>query len=264
MPEEEEWAAYLYPGTDILRNKLDLRDERALEAERFLARRRADQVRAGLIEIPRTYDLSHYLAIHKALFQDVWDWAGEIRTVTTAKKVDEREQARWFIGPKQIEAGAAGLTEHIQGIAWAELDREGFVEAIADTATWLNFLHPSREGNGRASRIFLEHVAEKSKFQLDFDAVEQREWNEASRDSIKPGRGPHPGGPLVMRSMWQVFDRIVVERDVTAPGGPASHAASVARAGNPLSPRAAVTARQQPQRRAGPRDAPEPPRELDR
>ncbi len=77
---------YVYPGTDVLRNKPGLRDEgawRTFEYER--SARRATQ----LVEkpIPGKFDLDHLKAIHKHLFQHVYEWAGEIRTVNIRKDV---------------------------------------------------------------------------------------------------------------------------------------------------------------------------------
>lgn len=72
---------YLYPGTTVLRNKLGLRDAAVLDrAERNLVRLRH---REG---VPRgAFDLEHLRAIHRHLFQDLYDWAGELRTVEVAK-----------------------------------------------------------------------------------------------------------------------------------------------------------------------------------
>ncbi|MDP5227955.1 MULTISPECIES: hypothetical protein [Arthrobacter] len=75
---------YCYPGTEVLINKLGLRDPRnALEIERefSLLRRRElalDPVDAG-------FGLAHLQGIHRRLYQDVWDWAGLLRTVEISK-----------------------------------------------------------------------------------------------------------------------------------------------------------------------------------
>jgi cell filamentation protein len=72
---------YCYPGTRVLRNRYGLTDpdeldriERQLVADRF-----AEGAPAG------SFDLAHLRAIHCHLFQDVYDWAGDIRTLEIAK-----------------------------------------------------------------------------------------------------------------------------------------------------------------------------------
>lgn len=212
MAEEAEWNAYLYPGSDILRNKLDIRDERLWEAERFLARRRAEQLRLGRIAIPRTLDGEHLKAIHSWLAQDVYDWHGQYRNVTIGKRLDPGEPPRWFISPTAIEPWLAGVSEIANSVQWATLDRAEIVERAAELQTYVNFAHPFREMNGRTARIFLEHVVEPSAFRLDFAKATADQWNEAARDSIHPGLARPSQGPLQFEPMQQLFSAIVVDR----------------------------------------------------
>src|SRR4051794_31661988 len=67
---------YCYPGTTVLENKLDLRDADELaDFEAEVSDARADEESPG-----GKLDFEHFKAIHRHLFQDVYDWAGEIRT----------------------------------------------------------------------------------------------------------------------------------------------------------------------------------------
>jgi len=68
---------YLYPGTDVLRNKEDIRDAGELEAFERLAT--ANRMETLPHNVPVTVE--GYREIHRYIFQDVFDWAGEIRTV---------------------------------------------------------------------------------------------------------------------------------------------------------------------------------------
>lgn len=72
---------YAYPGTTVLKNILDLRDPDTLEAfEVEISTLRAEE------PLPEgTFDAAHYCAVHHHLFQDVYDWAGQYRTVRTSK-----------------------------------------------------------------------------------------------------------------------------------------------------------------------------------
>ncbi len=76
---------YLYPGTNCLRNRLGIRDPREL------ARIEAEQtsVRIAQLELtglPGTYDLAHLRAFHRRIFGDIYEWAGELRTVAIASR----------------------------------------------------------------------------------------------------------------------------------------------------------------------------------
>jgi cell filamentation protein len=72
---------YLYPGTDVLRNKLEITSAEELDAQerRFVTARSMQGVPKG------SFDLDHLRAIHRHLFQDIYDWAGKLRTVEISK-----------------------------------------------------------------------------------------------------------------------------------------------------------------------------------
>src|SRR5437016_13615851 len=75
---------YLYPGTTVLRNLRGLTDPRELEA--FEARSTHRRL-VELIESPLSgrFDIAHLKAIHRYIFQDVFEWAGQFRTVDISK-----------------------------------------------------------------------------------------------------------------------------------------------------------------------------------
>ena len=92
MPEDP----YADPATGVLRNKLGLSTAGELEAaEREITH-------AALIflkesPVPPSYDLGHLCAIHRRIFGDIYDWAGQLRTVAIAK-------GSWFCLPQYIES----------------------------------------------------------------------------------------------------------------------------------------------------------------
>mgnify|MGYP000988654553 CR=1 FL=1 len=78
-------SANCYPGTSVLVNKFDIRNEAKLnEVETVLVSAR----NAEWLNRPRTdgFDFTHYKAIHHFLFSDLYDWAGQVRTVNISKK----------------------------------------------------------------------------------------------------------------------------------------------------------------------------------
>ena len=94
---------YVYPGTTILRNKLGIRDAGQLEAfERHVVpQRMAEGLPTG------DFDLAHLQAIHRHLFQDVYDWAGEVRTVELNKGGHQ------FMFRQYIQTGMADVHQRI-------------------------------------------------------------------------------------------------------------------------------------------------------
>ena len=71
---------YCYPGTDVLRNKAEITDANELDAyEGELSTLRSIEILEN--PIVGQFDLAHLQRIHLALFQDVYEWAGKIRTV---------------------------------------------------------------------------------------------------------------------------------------------------------------------------------------
>lgn len=82
--DDEQDAKYCYPGTNVLKNKLDIRDLDTLhEAERdYSAVRQAELVGQG---VTGDFSFKHLCSIHKHLFSDVYSWAGKTRTVDISK-----------------------------------------------------------------------------------------------------------------------------------------------------------------------------------
>ncbi len=126
------------------------------------------------IKIPQQIDFKSLLFIHKHLFQDVYDWAGMIRTVDISKGGTR------FANCQRIEPEAEKLMEQMdKENGLAGLPKNKFCERIAHYFSEMNVLHPFREGNGRATRLFFSWVAANAGYQLDFDKVSKADWNEA-------------------------------------------------------------------------------------
>ena len=84
----DTWESYFYPPPDegTLRNLFDERDPVVLTRLEYVeTARRQRELLAGQVAIPKTYDADHVRAIHRHLFQDVYAWAGEFRSVNISK-----------------------------------------------------------------------------------------------------------------------------------------------------------------------------------
>ena len=166
---------YCYPPDYIvLRNRLDIRDAPALEvAERQLvAQRLLEPVPTG------DFDLAHLKAIHHHLFQDIYTWAGEIRTVEIAKG-DSRFQPRRFIA-----AGMADIHRRIVAVGYFRgSGPDGFAEGAGPVLGDLNHVHPFREGNGRTQLQYLKQLVAHAGYAIDLTRIERGARLDASRRS---------------------------------------------------------------------------------
>ena len=163
---------YCYPGTSTLKNKLAIHDESLLsEAERDLT-----FVAAATIEFSEPpYNLDYLCNIHRILFADLYDWAGELRQVDITKG-----QTR-FCNVSFIYNQAEKLLAQLANENYlVDLEYCIFVEKLAEYYCDLNMIHPFREGNGRAQRIFFEHLIINAGFEIEFDAVSVDDWIEAN------------------------------------------------------------------------------------
>jgi len=210
---QEAWEAYFYPetfdraaGRGVLRNLFDERDPEVLALLEYASTTdRQAELMGGLVDVPRTYDAAHLRAIHRYLFQDVYEWAGEYRTVNIFKGTP-----RGFadVTTGEVDRYLGDVHALVTKTRWGQLDREGFAQRAAAVFAYVNQAHPFREGNGRASKVFMEHVAELSRFTFAYDRVSPAQWNEASKWSGPDllAYEPHPG------ELVPVFRAIAVER----------------------------------------------------
>jgi cell filamentation protein len=172
------WKSYFWPPPHdtVLKNKFEERHGEVLKALEYSATAaRQVHLESRKISILHTYDGMHLKAIHGYLFQDVYEWAGEYRTVPLAKG-----SPVGFAEPDQIDRYLDDAQSIIGSTAWGRLDRKGFSKAAAEVFAYINQAHPFREGNGRTAKIFMEHVAEQSLFTLDYARVTPQVWNQAS------------------------------------------------------------------------------------
>lgn len=165
-----------YPDTTVLRNRLGLTDDNALhEAERTLS-----EIAAGTIDFDLPpYDLPYLQQIHRTLFADVYEWAGELRTLDISKG------STHFCNVTRIEAEAAKLFKRLAAANWYEgMTRQQLVSAVAEFYGDLNMIHPFREGNGRAQRILFDHIIVNAGYEISWWAVQENEWIQANIDAV--------------------------------------------------------------------------------
>ncbi|EPM50663.1 putative adenosine monophosphate-protein transferase Fic [Pseudomonas syringae] len=182
---------YCYPASSVLRNRLNIQDMDDLEAaEREIT---ASTVTRVHYTAP-PYSLENMKQLHRQLFSDLYEWAGEIRTVDISKGGTR------FCTCARIEAEALKIFTKLQEVDWLrKQDKDSFCGLLAEYYCELNMIHPFREGNGRVQRIFFEHLALSAGYELDWENISQEEWIQANIDGVDVNYGP----------MKKIFNRIV-------------------------------------------------------
>ncbi|MBP5122887.1 putative adenosine monophosphate-protein transferase Fic [Pseudomonas protegens] len=157
-----------YPNSAVLRNKLGIRNDLSLStAEQLFSTLAAESLEFS----PPPYDLNYLKSIHLTLFADLYDWAGELRTVGISKQ-DTR-----FCQPAYMEKEAGKIFKIMAAANWFDgMQRTELIAAVAQAYSELNVVHPFRDGNGRAQRILFEHLIMNAGFEISWWGIESDEW----------------------------------------------------------------------------------------
>ncbi len=167
------------PNTDVLQNKPGIRDGEALRTfEHEAAKIRTDELRENPIK--GKFDLKHLQDIHKHIFQDVYGWAGEVRSVNISKGGTAFARSEFIESEGKRIARDIAKDDFLRG-----MDKPAFVDRLAYHYAELNALHPFREGNGRSTREFIGQLSREAGYEFDQTRIDNKDrWNEAARKSV--------------------------------------------------------------------------------
>ena len=145
-------CAYIDRSTGVLRNLAGISNKQDLDFfESVAVTKRAKELADNLLPIKNSKSL---FAIHKYLFQDVYEWAGEKRTVEISKEGNQFFPTNYF--DTALEYIDKLIVDYRKCNAEDKKELSCKLAAILDT---VNHLHPFREGNGRAQREFIRILA---------------------------------------------------------------------------------------------------------
>jgi cell filamentation protein len=150
---------YCYRGTTVLRNRPKLRTQ--VELDKFEVAAVAERFKEPLPVGRLSY--THYRAIHRHIFRDVYRWAGRLRTVRITKGNSPFCYPEYIDGEMKKLFGQLEANNHLR-----DLISEDFARGAAGSLATLNAIHPFREGNGRTQNVFLEILADRAGHPLDF------------------------------------------------------------------------------------------------
>ncbi|MFL0243256.1 Fic/DOC family protein [Mycobacterium sp. SMC-17] len=188
MARYQSWEDYFWPDSDVLANKLNIRDQRMLSfvESQLSAIRIAEQV---IENPPGAFDFARYCDVHRRIFQDVYDWAGEPRVVPEGAMTKRgpdvvhhlindssaptvvykyrpgpqvRDNAEYLFDRLQAEDALKGLphTEFVRrlGLYWGALDQ----------------IHVHREGNTRTQTTFFSLLSRDAGYDLGAEQLHIR------------------------------------------------------------------------------------------
>lgn len=171
-------SIYCYPDSSVLKNKLDIRDPvllRKVEADLSSARQ-AEIFRTPVVG---RFTATHLCNIHRKLLGDVYSFAGHFRREDIAKGPTR------FVTYSQIKEKLQRLLGQLQQEKWLEnVPFEAFATRSAYYMAELNYIHPFREGNGRAIREFMRLLFLHNGYVVQWDAVDVEALLNAMIDSV--------------------------------------------------------------------------------
>lgn len=158
--EQAVYDSLVYPGGHVLRNKLGITEQPALDQAEAEAMALREPTRPHF----RKFTLPEMQVVHRHLFAGVYDWAGQLRTYTTG-----RSEIASFARPEHMESYFEAEVlrplqrEHyLQGSSGAHFAGRG-----AHFASEINAVHPFIDGNGRITRLWLRDLALLAGHRLD-------------------------------------------------------------------------------------------------
>lgn len=171
-------SVYCYPGTNVLKNKLDIKDAAILKkAENEITSvKQYEMLRSP---VKGRFSKSHIMNIHKYMFEDIYNFAGKIRREQISKG------RTTFYPPPAIEKELDRVFRYIKDNLLLSVFRgEEFYDALAYVMAELNIIHPFREGNGRTIREFIRLLALHNGIRINWGNVDYREILDASILSV--------------------------------------------------------------------------------
>jgi len=178
-PRYRAWDDYLIPGTSVLRNMFVGPGKPYGETDQTMLTQLEEQrTRLRLVQlhsapVPGLLGYDHMKAIHRHVFQDVYEWAGEERTAPDGWMV--KDGHRYYpAGPALTAAAEAEYAKIAEADRLRGMDRHQFVAELAERWGELNVIHSFREGNTRTQFAFFTQLCAEAGYRLGADAFRPR------------------------------------------------------------------------------------------
>ena len=167
-------SIYCYPGTNLLKNKLDIHDSNKLfKVEKQIVLAKLYILRQN--KMIGNFDMQHIQNIHKFLFEDIYDFAGKFRKENISKT------GFTFASWEYIEPELNKLLNELKKENFLKnINKTNMANRLAYYLSELNVLHPFREGNGRTIGEFIRQLAYINGYYLDLTKTTPEKFFQAS------------------------------------------------------------------------------------
>jgi cell filamentation protein len=166
--KETGQSRYCYPGTDVLINKENIRNAKALaayEADITILRQyelEKEQVVKG------RFGTTHLKRIHQYIFQDIYPFAGKYRIENITKG------STTFCRSEFIQENLECILGELKNDRYLEdLEERKFADKAAYYMSEINMIHPFREGNGRTIREFIRQLALYCGYSINWSLIDK-------------------------------------------------------------------------------------------
>lgn len=163
---------YLYEDSDVLRNKLDIKEQSLLnnaEAD-YVTFRLKD---LALNPLRGDYHTAHFLNMHRYIFQDIFEWAGMPRTINIYKEEGILQgQSIEYSDTFDIVDDIHFVLQDMRNKQWNAFSRQKLAEEFCDSLARLWKIHPFREGNTRTTVTFCCQFADEMGFPVNRELFE--------------------------------------------------------------------------------------------
>ena len=171
-------SIYCYPDSNVLKNKLNIRDLRELKdvEEKFVAIKQLVLLQKP---IPGRFTINHLLRIYRFLFEDVYPFAGHIRR----EQISKGETL--FFPPDLIKRELRRVFGEIHETGMLQEKKpQSQIQHLSHVMAELNIIHPFREGNGRSIREFIRCMAQVYGLTLNWGNADQDTMMDAAIASV--------------------------------------------------------------------------------
>lgn len=161
---------YVYDNTNVLINKLNIKNSQELDqVEGNMVSLLMGDIIVHPFKIESVFDIK---TIHKMLFSDLYEWAGEIRKINIYKQEQVLDGLSVnYSDYKNIESDLNNLDRYFKSIKWSELKHKTIIKEVVKVISKLWRVHCFREGNTRTATVFLYLLMKQIKLKVNMDFI---------------------------------------------------------------------------------------------
>ena len=154
-----------YEGTTCLINKFNITDEEKLTSlEADISLMKSAQLEKS--DMKADFNEEDYKELHRYLLGDIYDWAGEYRSINMTKKGTKFAECDRI--PELMNRCFARLKKLNY---FLDTDFDEFIDELVDFYCTINHIHPFREGNGRVQRVFITQLVRYNGCDINFSQI---------------------------------------------------------------------------------------------